>query len=214
MYLLGGREVWPVYHTPWHIRCKYSCWDAPVVSRQFVHEDYISQVFQSSGMCCHVIGWAQASCVVKKHVACRIPSPSDAASHHRRLESEMLPPWKPQNSQIVCLMWYDTIVWQMDGTILVLPGPNYVGSHLDTYCFENIRYQLYMITLAPVNILVSGVGGQMWCVCVYCVYTNCSSTVDFAVLILIECTFLCDWCVVEVSSVVGLAVSSLWLTCR
>jgi len=70
-----------------------------------------------------------------------------------------------------------------------------------------------MITLAPVHILVFGVGGQM-CVCVYCVYTNCSSTVDFAVLILNECTFLCDWCIDEVSSVVGLAVSSLWLTCR
>ena len=60
----------------------------------------------------------------------------------------------------------------------------------------------------------------VWClgvrcgVCVYCVYTNCSSTVDFAVLILNECTFLCDWCIVEVSSVVVLAVNSLWLTCR
>jgi len=52
----------------------------------------------------------------------------------------------------------------------------------------------------------------MWCVCVYCVYTNCSGAVDLAVLILNECTFLCcDWYIVEVSSVVVLAVSCLWL---
>jgi len=66
----------------------------------------------------------------------------------------------------------------MDGTVLVLPVPNYMASHLDTYCFENIMYQLYMITLAPVHILVFGVGGQMWfvcvcvcvCVCILCVH--------------------------------------------
>lgn len=166
MYLLGGGEVWPDYYTPWHIRCKYSSWDAPVVSRQFVHEDCVSQILQSSEMCCHAIGWAQASFVWKEHVVCRIPSPSDAASHHRRPESEILPPWKCQNSQIMGLLWCDTIVWRMDGTIWVLPVPNYMGSHLDTYCFENIRYRLYMITLAAVHILVFGVGGQMWCVCV------------------------------------------------
>jgi hypothetical protein len=38
-------------------------------------------------------------------------------------------------------------------------------------------------------------------VCVYCVYTNCSSTVDLAVLILNECICLCYWCMAEISSV-------------
>jgi hypothetical protein len=217
MYLLGRGEVWPVYHMPWHIRCKYSCWDAPVVSRPFVYEDCVSQVLQSSGMCCHATGWAQASFVWKEHV-CRICSPSDATSHHRRPESEILPPWKHQNSQIIGLLWCDTIVWQMDGTILILPMPNYMGviswhlllwEHQISVVHDRSPWLLYIFLC-----LVLGVrcGVYVYCVYVYCVYTNCSSTVDFAVLILNECTFLCDWCIVEVSSVAILAVSSLWLT--
>jgi len=50
--------------------------------------------------------------------------------------------------------------------------PHYMGSHLDTYCFENIMYQLYMVTLAPVHILVFGVWGSD----VVCVFTVCTPT--------------------------------------
>ena len=110
------------------------------------------------------------------------------------------------------VMWHHTLadVCHHFGT----PCAKLHGSHLDTYCCETFRCQLYMITLTPVHILVFGVGGQIWCVYVYHVYTNFSSTVDFAVLILNECTCFCYWCIVEVSCIVVLAVSFLWLTCR
>jgi hypothetical protein len=135
MYLLGAGEVWAVYHMPWHIFMLRSTsgeqtgctWRLRVLS---------IPVFWDVMLCHWVRGFQcfEGTCCLQEPL-----------TQWWSITSQKTRIWngatiKPQSSQIMDLVWCDTILWQMDGTILVLPVPSYMGSHLDICCCENLRY--------------------------------------------------------------------------